>query len=384
MMLRICYCISHYHPIASGAERQAHRQAVELVRRGHRVHVLTRAVADRPECEEVDGVAIQRQIRPVELGPGFGLSFVATLCRGLWRLRGEFDVMHCHQALWEAVASGVMCGRLRKPSVVQPAAGGEFGEVWQLGRTRGRGLLRRWILHNSHFVAISGQIEHELCELGVPAARLTRLASGVDTDEFTPGSSSVEPALPPRPRVIFLGRLHAQKNLRVLLQAWPAVRRDVPAVLLLAGDGPDREPLRELARTLGVADSVCFLGPVADPRDYLRAADAFVLPSVAEGMSNSLLEAMAVGVPSAVSRIGGNDDLVRHEESGLLVEAGNVAGWSRAIVRLLTDQARARQMGRAARELVEKRFSITAIVDRYVALYEWLLAGGDASSSRSF
>jgi glycosyltransferase involved in cell wall biosynthesis len=383
-MLRICYCISHYHPIASGAERQAHRQAVELVRRGHRVHVLTRAVTGRPEREEVDGVTVWRRIRPVELGPGFGLSFVATLSRALWRLRGEFDVMHCHQALWEAVASGVMCGRLGKPSVVQPAAGGEFGEVCQLGRTRGRGLLRRWILHNSHFVAISGQIEQELSELGVPVTRLTRLASGVDTDEFAPGPSSLEQTLPPRPRVVFIGRLHAQKNLPVLLRAWPAVRRRVAAVLLLAGDGPELESLRELARTLGVADSVSFLGPVANPVEYLRAADAFVLPSVAEGMSNSLLEAMAVGVPAAVSRIGGNDDLVRHEESGLLVDAGDAAGWTNAIVQLLTDTARARQMGETARQLVERRFSIRTVVDQYVALYEWLLAGGGASSSGSF
>ncbi len=382
-MLRICYCISHYHPIASGAERQAHRQAVELVRRGHRVHVLTRAVAERPDREEVDGVTVWRRIRPIELGPGFGLSFVATLCRGLWRLRGEFDVMHCHQALWEAVASGIMCGRLRKPSVVQPAAGGEFGEVCQLGRTRGRGLLRRSILSNTHFVAISGEIEQELRALGVRDARLTRLASGVDTDEFSPGTSSVELALPPRPRVLFLGRLHPQKNLPVLLRAWPAVRREVPAALLLAGDGLELESLREQARVLGVADSVCFLGPVANPIDYLRAADVFVLPSVAEGLSNSLLEAMAVGLPAAVSRIGGNDDLVRDGESGLLVKATDVPGWSNAIVRLLTNGQWARQMGQSARQLVERQFSIRTVVDRYVALYEWVLAGGGDSSSVS-
>lgn len=379
-VLRICYCLSHYHPIASGAERQAHRQAVELTRRGHRVHVITRAVAGRPEREELDGVTVWRWIRPRELGPVFGVSFVATLWAALRRLRGEFDLVHCHQGLWEAVAAGLAAPRLGKPSVVQPAAGGQFGEFEQLRRTRGRTLLRRLILRNAHFVAISDEIDRELGELGVAGERRTRLASGVDTDEFSPGCSPVECQLPQRPRVLFLGRLHAQKNLTTLLAAWPQVRRVVPASLLLAGEGPERNRLHAQAQELGVADSVHFVGAVSNPVEYLRTADAFVLPSLAEGMSNSLLEAMAVGLPVAVSRIGGNTDVVADGQTGLLVEPHDAAAWAAAIVRLLAAPEFGRQLGAAARELVSARYSIQAVVDQYIRLYQRLLAGAAGAS----
>jgi glycosyltransferase involved in cell wall biosynthesis len=241
----------------------------------------------------------------LDLGPGFGLTFIYTLAAALRRFRDSFDLMHCHQGLWEAAATGIIGPFSRKPSVVQPAAGGEFGEIHQWYRTRGRGLLRRMILRNSHFVAISAQIEQELVDFGVPADRLMRLASGVDTDLFSPGESPLETLLHPRPRVLFLGRLHAQKNLSTLLAAWQAATKRVAASLIIAGDGPLLDELKRQSQRSGAAESVHFVGAVHNPLDYLRAADVFVLPSLAEGMSNSLLEAMSVGLPVIASRIGG-------------------------------------------------------------------------------
>ena len=377
-MLRICYCLSHYHPIASGAERQAHLQARELIRRGHSVQVITRVVPDLPDCDELDGVTIRRLIRPVEFGPGFGLTFVYTLAAALRRLRDSFDIVHCHQGLWEAAATGIIGPYLKMPSVVQPAAGGKFGEIHQWYRTLGRGLLRRMILRNSHFVAISGQIERELADFGVPADRLTRLASGVDTDLFSPGETPLDTLLHPRPRVLFLGRLHAQKNLSTLLAAWPAATKRVAASLIIAGDGPLLDELKQQSQCSGAADSVHFVGAVHNPLDYLRAVDIFVLPSFAEGMSNSLLEAMSVGLPVIASRVGGNTDLVTEGATGLLVGPHDVDGWCLAITELLQNVERARQLGRAARELVTARYSIRVIVDQYVAIYERLLAGNSS------
>jgi len=258
--------------------------------------------------------------------------------------------------------------------VVQPAAGGEFGEIQQWTRTRGRVLLRGMILRNSHFVAISRQIEQELSEFGVAADRLTRLASGVDTDVFSPGESPLEILLPPRPRVLFLGRLHTQKNLSTLLAAWPAAINHVSASLIIAGDGPLLAELKGQSQGSGTAESVHFVGAVNNPIDYLRAADIFVLPSFAEGMSNSLLEAMSVGLPVVTSRIGGNSDLVTHGTTGLLVKPHDLDGWSHAIAGLIENLGLARQLGLAARQVVAEQYAIRAIVDRYVALYEQLLA----------
>lgn len=376
--LRICFCLSCYWPNESGAERQAHRQAVELVKRGHRVIVLTRRLKSVPAVEELDGVEIRRHIRTIDnLGPAFGLSFLASLSTALWRMRKQVDVVHCHQALWEAAATGMVIRRMRGAvSVIQPAAGGEFGEATALAQTRGRRLLRRAILRNDHFVAISAQIEQELREQGVPYDNLTRIGSGVDTMQFSPGETSLNDSLPAGPRVLFLGRLHAQKNLHVLLRAWQLVVADSPtATLLLAGDGPQRDELVQLAEELNITDSVRFLGSIQNPEEYLRAAQVFVLASHAEGMSNSLLEAMSARLPIITSKAGGNTDLIQHERTGILADASQPPDLAAAITRLLDDRKLADQCGTAARQHIVDNYSIQAIVDRYVALYERLRQG---------
>jgi glycosyltransferase involved in cell wall biosynthesis len=230
------------------------------------------------------------------------------------------------------------------------------------------------ILRNSHFVAISRQIEQELIDFGVPLGALTRLASGVDTGEFSPGQFDTA-RLPKGPRVVFVGRLHSQKNLLPLIEAWRAVRAKTTASLLLVGDGPQRQELVTAAEQFGVADSVHFIGAVQNPIDYLRAANIFVLP-----MSNSLLEAMSVGLPVIASKIGGNTDLILHEKTGLLVDPYRTGAWSDAILRLMEDSPAAARIGGAARELVKGSFSIEAVVDRYLKLYERLTLVGDAAS----
>ena len=328
---RICYLLSHFHPHASGAERQALAQGAELVRRGHVVRVVTRAIPSLPVDDVLEGVIIHRWIRTRQLGPLFGLSFVAGVARALHRLRPEYDLIHTHQALWEAIGAGVARPLLSgAPTLIQPASSGFYGEAEELSRTRGFLLLRRAILRNTAFAAISLDIERQWLALGVPPSRLVRMASGVDARHFHAGPVDlrVEATLPPRPRVVFTGRLHPQKNLGMLLDAWPAVARESGASLILVGDGEERDRLASRAEALGVADRVHFAGKVDDPAEHLRAADAFALPSVAEGMSNSLLEAMATGLPCLASAIGGNTDLLDRGEAGLLLPADAFEAWS--------------------------------------------------------
>ncbi len=375
---RVLYVVSLFHPFASGAERQALAQGMTLARRGHEVHVVTRSVPGYPvDDEEYEGVFIHRWIRPIERGPLFGLTFVASVLRALGELRGAYDIVHTHQALWEAVATGIglRMGRLAVPALVQPASAGFYGEAQELGRTRGHGLLRRAILANTHFAAISSEIEREWLGLGVAATRLTRMASGVDADRFCPGPSRVELQLLPRPRVIYTGRLHPQKSIPLLLEAWREVAARSRANLILVGPGPDRRVLEELARGLGIAERVQFVGAVENPADYLRGADVFVLPSVAEGMSNSLLEAMASALPAAVSGIGGNTDLVRDGETGRVVGEATAAAWARVLLELIEDPVESRRLGQNARAVIEADYALEVVVDRYLALYSRLAAG---------
>ena len=243
---------------------------------------------------------VHRWIEPIPRGPLFAVSFVAGAISALRTLRPEYDLIHTHQALWESIATGLGRDLLRgAPVLVQPASSGYFGEAQEMARTKGFPILRRLSLRNPRFAAISRDIEAQWRALGVPAAKIQRMASGVDAEHFRPGPSPLESTLPPRPRVVFTGRLHPQKNLDVLLDAWPEVAARTGAHLVLVGDGPERASLESRARRLMVRDRVVFAGPVADPAEHLRAADAFALPSVAEGMSNSLLEAMSTACPAS-------------------------------------------------------------------------------------
>ena len=147
--------------------------------------VRFRAIPSR--MKNIKGVFIHRWIKTASTGPLFGVSFVASVIRALRRLRGDLDVVHTHQALWEAVATGVgrpFLGGI--PTLVQPASAGYYGEADELRRTRGAAMLRRAILRNTGFAAISAEIERQWLALGVPADRMIRMASGVDTDRIPP------------------------------------------------------------------------------------------------------------------------------------------------------------------------------------------------------
>jgi glycosyltransferase involved in cell wall biosynthesis len=372
--LRVCYLISYFHPAESGAERQCLAQGRELVRRGHSARVVTHFIPGLPIDDEVDGVIVHRWIRSSKIGPLFGISFVISVIRALRKLRPQYDLVHTHQALWESIATGLGRDWLRgAPVLVQPASSGYFGEAEEMARTKGYPILRRLAIRNPMFAAISADIERQWLDMGVSPDRIVRLASGVDAQHFRPGSSTVETGLPARPRLVFTGRLHPQKNLELLLEAWAMVAKQTEGNLVLVGDGQSREALIEQVRTLGITDRVTFTGSVPDPAEYLRAADAFVLPSVAEGMSNSLLEAMATGLPCVVSDIGGNRDLITQGVEGYLVSPGDREAWATILRAIVGDEESRRRMGLAARQRIESEFALPVVVDRYEKLYRKML-----------
>jgi glycosyltransferase involved in cell wall biosynthesis len=378
--IRICYVLSHFHPLASGAERQALAQGIELVRRGHDVQVVTRFYPHLPPESNIEGVRIHRSVKTSNKGPLFGVSFVMGVVHALRKLRPTYDLVHTHQALWESISTGLARPFLKgAPTLIQPASSGYYGEAEEMSRTKGFPLLRRAAISNTAYAAISEDIENQWLALGVPASKLIRMASGVDAIEFRPGPSAVEASMLGKPRVVFTGRLHPQKNLDLLLDIWPDVVRRTGANLILVGDGPDRERLANRANESGIADKVHFTGSVPSPAEYLRAADVFVLPSVAEGMSNSLLEAMATALPCLASNIGGNTDLLVAGQAGVLVTPQDRPDWTEAICRVLEDKPLAGRLGNAARKRIDEEFALPVVVDRYVALYRRLLAGQPVS-----
>ena len=261
------------------------------------------------------------------------------------------------------------------PTLVQPASSGYYGEADELLRTRGSGMLRRIILRNTGLAAISAEIESQWLALGFPQGRIARMASGVDAVHFRPGPSSSRLSCFPALASFSRAGCTRKKTCRSCSRPGAKVTRQSPANLILVGPGSDRERLARRAAELGISDRVQFVGAVPDPADHLRAADVFVLPSVAEGMSNSLLEAMATALPCVVSGIGGNSDLITDHATGRLVADATAEAWAATLLELLNNPEEAKRLGTAARQRIDEQFSLVAVVDRYLDLYQALVDG---------
>ena len=173
---------------------------------------------------------------------------------------------------------------------------------------------------------------------------------------------------------MYAGRLHARKGLDYLLLAWAKVVAALPqARLWLVGEGEFHAPLADSIERLQLAGSVRLAGAFDDVEDFLAAADLFVLPSLEEGMSVSLLEAMAAGLGAAASDIPANRVLVRDGVDGRLFAAGDAAALAERLIDMLGDRPQLVRLGAAARESVRATYWIERSIDDHLRLFEQLL-----------
>jgi glycosyltransferase involved in cell wall biosynthesis len=173
--------------------------------------------------------------------------------------------------------------------------------------------------------------------------------------------------------MVTVGRLTRQKGYPHLLAALTFMPAEQRPLTLFVGDGPDRAELEARATALGLARDVRFLGNRHDVPALLAAADLFVLSSLWEGLPLALLEAMAAGLPPIVTTVGGNVEVIEHGKSCILVPAANEQALANALTCLLHDPLRREQIGRAARERFEQRYSLESFIKAHECLYEDLL-----------
>jgi len=183
--------------------------------------------------------------------------------------------------------------------------------------------------------------------------------------------------------VTVVGSLYPVKGHRYLLEAVPQIVKTCPStVFLFAGRGDCETALREQARTLGLEARVRFLGLRQDVPTLLELGDVFVQPSLSEGLSIAILEAMAAARPVVTTRVGGNPELVVEGETGLLVEPADAAGLASAVTRILADPAEGRRLGANGLARVRSRFSIETMVAQYEQIYGTLVGRPAATASR--
>jgi glycosyltransferase involved in cell wall biosynthesis len=200
---------------------------------------------------------------------------------------------------------------------------------------------------------------------------LTAFDQTTQVDRHADGAGTTQ-----QPIVLTIARLHEQKGLNYLLEAAVSVPE---AVFLLAGDGPDRVNLEAQAQALGLGQRVVFLGHRRDVPALLATCDVFVLPSLYEGMPLSILEAMAARKPVIATAIGGIDEVIAPDKTGLLVPPHDSGALAAAIRSLLFDRTRAQQLAANGRVRVEQDFAAEVMVRRVVQIYDELLGASGAA-----
>jgi glycosyltransferase involved in cell wall biosynthesis len=293
-------------------------------------------------------------------------------------------ILHTHTAKAGAIAraAAVLAGNARPKVVVHTFHGhvlrGYFGPL----RTAVFREVERTLARPSDaLIAVSPEVRDDLVELGVaPAEKFVVVRLGIPLAERLDGDSEDMDyrQLYGIPRDAFVvgwvGRMTGVKDTGVVLQAVAALReRGVNAVVCLVGDGPDREPLEELAHKLGIARASYFAGYQPEVAGFYRLFDAFFLPSVNEGTPVSAIEALATGTPVVANRVGGVPDVVRDGIDGFLVEPGDVEGAAERLEALARDPGLWTRLGEAGRERVRARYAVTRLVDDVDRLYRSLL-----------
>lgn len=220
--------------------------------------------------------------------------------------------------------------------------------------------------------AVSERVEQSLRRAGIPAGKTCVIENGIDVSGFANSESSRgrDPEHSFRMRVGVVGRLASEKGIGILLRAAREILKSCPETeFVLVGDGPERENLESLARELGIDKEVVFAGFRSDMPGVYASLHVFVLASLNEGMPMALLEAMAAGKPIVATRVGAIPRLVIPEQTGLLVEPGDVTALQGAILRLLRDPDFRWKLGCAGRRFITEHFSADAMAHRYLSLY---------------
>lgn len=286
------------------------------------------------------------------------------------RARRNFEPQLLHAHWW--FPSGVVGTWVRGLSHL-PLVTTLHGTDVRLARSIGvaKPLFAHVLKHSAAVTTVSRWLQDETQAL-VPGVRPVVAPMPVSTDLFEPGDSR------DGQRLLFVGRLNAQKGVDHLLHALAAMK--TPASLDIVGDGPEREDLVRLARDLGVASRVTWYGQVAQTElpDLYRQAAAVVVPSVDEGLGLTAVEALLCETPVVAFDSGGLRDVIQHEKTGLLVRPGDRAALARTLDDLLSRDGHGAQLGKAGRLYALSAFAPESAARRYAEIYRQVL-GGNAS-----
>lgn len=370
-----------YIPIWGGAENQLRQLIPHLVSKGCAVEIVTRRwYTEMLQKEMVDTVLVHR------IGwPGSGIlstvSFVFCLIIFLLFKCRDTQIFHSHGALKIGGLCAIGAKLTRKKNIAKIATAGHIPKLLQTWRGR---LIIGIFKRSDAIIFMTPEIENELIRIACQREKMICIRNAVDTNRFKPADNFSRREFLKKYQIdetelliVFSSRLVPRKGIDILFAAWPEVYKKNPhARLLIMGSGKDQpdsieEIMKERVETENLG-KVIFLGEMSEPEKILGVADIFVFPSREEGFPNALMEALAAGLPSVCSRIGGVLPLVEDGENGVLFETENAVQLAEKLDMLLRDQELRIRLGGRARSIMEEKYSFEKTAEEYCQLYEKL------------
>jgi glycosyltransferase involved in cell wall biosynthesis len=369
-----------------GAERQLVELATGLDRT--RFHPIICVLAEGGPLEPMlRGAGVEVRclgFKGFRTGSRLHVFSAARMLFRLWRIMSQERPAIFHGFLFWAYMTGTVVARIaRVPTVIASRRSLGFFKAGKWHYLFAERLVNRM---TDLFIANSEAVREDvIAQERVPPGRIMVIYNGVDTTRYggpDDGAVRKELRVVSGPLVAVVSNFIEYKGHAFFFEAWEAlVRRYPSAVAVLVGEGPGRAKWEERARVRGYANSIRFVGSRGDVARILASADLFVHPSLQEGCSNAVLEAMASSVPIVATAVGGNVEAIQDGVTGLLVPARDSKALEAAMARLLDDRDYARRLGTAARKAVEARHTVQRMVCAYEDVYERLAAGGGSGNS---
>ncbi len=394
--LKICIFTETFYPDVGGGETQALQLSKGLVSHGFSVVVLTRhSNASFKKNERLGSVMVYR-LPPVGDQHFKKWGLLLTGLPLLIKLRRQYDLIFVSGFRVIGISAVLISRLLRKACILKADSLGEMsGDFFSAGLLKfGQNTssmifklllsIRNKILkHANSFIAISSDVKRELLACGVNFNIIKNIPNSVDTNKFYPVSLAKKRELrrkldiPSGDKVIiFTGRLVSYKGLPLLLTVWQEIqKKHSNLILLLVGSGGIdihncEEQLKDIVDKNGLGSSVKFTGNVNNVNEYLQASDIFIFPTENEAFGISLIEAMACGLPSISTRIGGVKDILQNQKNGMVINPGNFQQLFEALDLLLTDSALSIKLGKAARQTVQVKYSSKIVIKDYIELFK--------------
>lgn len=371
--MRVVMISDQYPPIVGGTERQAEKLSRAMVERGHRVLVLTGRWSRRmPSNEENEGIQVRRLQTAFSMFGIRGLRkygqdvFARSLKRELQKVAPESDIFHVHFVRRAAAVALEVGSSAGVPVLVKETSSGTNNSFHTLQRDyKGAYLQRYFLKHLRHVAVLNRFAEAEYTALPFEKLQIHRTFNGIDVRELPEWSPDKKGK-----RILFLGRIRSVKGALTLFEAFAQIHKQLPGwTLRFCGEGEGMATLEKRVREERMSAQCEIAGVTERPLEEMANAALLVLPSQAEGMSNTLLEAMAIGVPSVATAVGANEEMLA-DDCGWVVPELDTSMLAKGILAAAASEEERRRRGLRARKRVRARYKIEDAARHYEEVYQ--------------